>query len=112
MAAISDAQSTGGGNPDAASYGGTGGQTTGASSYSYQDTPIKESVPVIQSGPTLAEQVAANLAALGYVGSPLGTQPQQPVIVQAPTSNNMLWILVILAVAGLAFWYMKKHGEL
>lgn len=103
-------------NQDAPSYQGapytTGASTppAGAPSPVSQQDLLKN--PPLVSGPSLAEQVAANLAALGMLNSPLAETQKPSVIVQAPQSSNMLVILLLIGAAVLLIWYLKKHGQL
>jgi len=109
MAAIETPSS--GTNPSGGGGGG-GGNWPGTPSYSYQSPPVISPPDVIRRETNLAEQVAANLAALGLLNSPLAETQKPSVIVQAPQSNNMLIILLVLGGIILLIWYMKKHGKL
>ncbi len=92
--------------------GGSGSGGTGSAGGTGEGTKKEEEKP--KEYTTLAEQVAANLGALGYTKSPLAEETAaSPVIVQAaPAKNSMLVIIGLLVLAAVVLWYMKKHGEL
>lgn len=58
---------------------------------------------------SLAENVAASLAALGYTGSSMGEKQSSNIVQSA--SSNMTPILVILGLVLVAFLIMRKRGK-
>lgn len=67
--------------------------------------------PPTDSAPTLADQIAAIIAANGATGSPLGNAPQT-VIIQPKGSSNMTVIVIVLVGLGIVYWYVKKHPQI
>lgn len=77
----------------------------------YQITHPEEvtAPPALDSGPSLADQIAAIIAANGATGSPLGSTPQT-VVLQPQGTGNMTVLIIVLVGLGVVYWYVKKHG--